>query len=75
MCDGAQAYEDRAVHLANEQAELAAMREVLAARAQLPLFDTPRFTRALEQAYELMWARYLKGLPPASFGVDEVGHS
>lgn len=69
-CDSVQAYEDRAVQLANEPAELAAMRDTLNARAQLPLFDAPRFTRNLEKAYETMWARYLKGLPPASFAVE-----
>ena len=63
-------YEELAVHLATHPAELAALREKLAFnRLQTPLFDTERFARHLERAYELMWERHARGLPPAPLRV------
>jgi predicted O-linked N-acetylglucosamine transferase (SPINDLY family) len=58
-------YEARALHLAVHPNELGALRKRLAQnRLTAPLFDTPRFIRHLERAYELMWERYLRGEPP-----------
>jgi protein O-GlcNAc transferase len=71
VCDSMQAYEDTAVRLATHSTELAALRATLKAGPTLPLFDTPRFTRNLEGAFESMWARYLKGEEPASFDVAD----
>jgi tetratricopeptide (TPR) repeat protein len=34
------------------------------------LFDTPRFTRYIEEGYRIMWERAERGLPPASFAAE-----
>lgn len=73
ICDSVQSYEDTAVRLATNPDELAALRQTLKAGARLPLFDTPRFTRNLEAAYETMWGRYVKGEAPTSFDVADQG--
>jgi predicted O-linked N-acetylglucosamine transferase (SPINDLY family) len=58
-------YESRAIELATKPKQMAAIRAKLAAnRLTTPLFNTPLFTRHLEQAYTQMHERYLKGLPP-----------
>jgi predicted O-linked N-acetylglucosamine transferase (SPINDLY family) len=63
-------YEARAWHLATHPDELAAIRHRLAAhRSTFPLFDTPRFARNLESAYERMWQRQRQGLPPQDIRV------
>ena len=72
VCGSVAQYEEIAVRLANSPAELEGMRKVLQARERLPLFDTPRFARNLERAFEMMWARYLAGLPPVSFAVADA---
>ncbi len=63
--DAAQ-YETLAIALAREPARLAALRDRLA-RSSLersPLFDTGRYTRNLERAYEAIHERCLSGQPP-----------
>ena len=72
ICHSAAQYEEIAVRLANAPAELEQLRNLLTARERLPLFDTPRYARNLERAFEMMWARYLTGEPPASFYVADV---
>jgi len=63
-------YEELAVRLATQPDELAALREKLAYnRLRTPLFDTERFARHLERAYEMMWERHVQGLPPAPLRV------
>ncbi len=58
-------YEARALQLAHRPAELRDLRErLLGNRYRSPLFDTDRFRRALESAYEQMWQRHQRGLPP-----------
>jgi predicted O-linked N-acetylglucosamine transferase (SPINDLY family) len=58
-------YEAAAVRLARAPAELKAMRAQLArARTEAALFDTPRFVRDLERAYEAMWNNYAAGVGP-----------
>ncbi|HXT38172.1 MAG TPA: tetratricopeptide repeat protein [Chloroflexota bacterium] len=53
------AYEATAVRLATQPAELVALKARLAAnRLSYPLFDTSRFVRNLEAAYEELWARH-----------------
>ncbi len=64
-------YENTAVRLAQDPAELRRLRQTLAARERLALFDTPRFVRALESAFDAMWRRCLAGRPPQSFAVGE----
>ena len=51
------ALEERAIALAKNPARLAGLKEKLAAqRRSAPLFDTVRFTRALEAAFTQMQA-------------------
>ena len=67
------AYEARAVQLAHNPSELGALKARLARhRDTEPLFDTERFTRNLERAYEAMWDRTQRGLPPASLAIESV---
>jgi predicted O-linked N-acetylglucosamine transferase (SPINDLY family) len=66
-------YEARALALARNPLELAAVKEKLARnRKTHPLFDTVRYTRHLEAAYLRMWANHRSGRPPASFAVDDL---
>jgi protein O-GlcNAc transferase len=58
-------YEDLAVSLAEDSAQLASIRRKLAEnRLTSRLFDTPRFTKSLEFAYTQIFQRSLAGLPP-----------
>lgn len=53
-------YEAHALHLAHHPDELGRIRQKLAHdKAQLPLFDTTRFARHLEQTYRDMWRSYV----------------
>ena len=66
-------YEELAVRLATHPDELAALRHKLAEqRLRFPLFDTERFARHLECAYEMMWQRHQQGLPPAPLWVPAL---
>jgi predicted O-linked N-acetylglucosamine transferase (SPINDLY family) len=58
------AYFELACELGRHPERLKAMRERLADREKLPLFNTPRFVRGLEMLYQAMWQRRLQGLPP-----------
>ncbi|MGH7034549.1 MAG: hypothetical protein ACREFL_12535 [Stellaceae bacterium] len=58
-------YEHRAVTLATDRAALAGLKRKLADnRLATALFDSERFTRSLEAAYQAMLARHAAGLPP-----------
>ena len=60
-------YEQAAFRLANSPPAIAALRARLeSGRTTSPLFDTPRFTRTMERAYEVMWETYLAGRAPAA---------
>jgi predicted O-linked N-acetylglucosamine transferase (SPINDLY family) len=60
-----QDYLARASELARDPARLGAIRRKLQdTRLTVPLFDTGRFTRHLERAYDLAWDRLAQGLPP-----------
>jgi predicted O-linked N-acetylglucosamine transferase (SPINDLY family) len=64
-------YEALALRLTREPGLLAAIKSKLASnRDSRPLFDTASYTRHIEAAYSLMWQRYLRGEPPASYAVD-----
>jgi predicted O-linked N-acetylglucosamine transferase (SPINDLY family) len=64
-------YEAAAIALAGDRERLAALRErVTAARTLAPLFDTVRYTRNLESAFEAMHARWRAGLPPEHLRVE-----
>jgi predicted O-linked N-acetylglucosamine transferase (SPINDLY family) len=66
-------YEARALQLARDPAALAALKERLwQGRATAPLFDTLRYTRNIERAFEMMWARHASGLAPEEFAVTEM---
>jgi protein O-GlcNAc transferase len=63
-------YEAIAVKLARDRDAHAAIRaKVMRNRLTTPLFDTERFTRGVEAAYEIMWRRWCQGLPPADIDV------
>lgn len=67
-------YEALALALATDPARLQAIRRKLAAqRDACPLFDTPRFTRDIETAYETMQTRRSSGLPPAPITITPRG--
>ena len=65
-------YEAMAVALARNPDRLAAIRAKLAAnRNRAALFDTTGHTRDMEAAYQMAWERHQKGLPPATFSVED----
>jgi predicted O-linked N-acetylglucosamine transferase (SPINDLY family) len=64
-----QAYEARALELAQNAAECARLKERLRRIRKSPLFDTVRFTRNIERAYITMWERAQRGEPPAHFAL------
>jgi protein O-GlcNAc transferase len=67
-------YEALALRLARDGGLLGELRAKLARnRATFPLFDTRRFTRHLEAAFQRMWERQQRGEPPAGFAVERVG--
>jgi predicted O-linked N-acetylglucosamine transferase (SPINDLY family) len=60
-----QSYEALAIEIAKNPAKLAALKQKLASnRLTTPLFDTPQFTKDLEQSYVQIYERYQAGLPP-----------
>jgi predicted O-linked N-acetylglucosamine transferase (SPINDLY family) len=66
-------YEALALALARDRGRMRALRAHLADdRERLPLFDTPRFCRHLEQAYRHMWRTYLDGKPATTFHVASI---
>ena len=63
-------YEALALDLAAHPERVHALRETLRERhARHSFFDTDRYRRSLESAYERMWERHAAGLPPAAFHV------
>jgi hypothetical protein len=55
---------------------LAGLRERLSKnRLTTPLFDSERFTRHLERAYQMMWDIYVNGDAPRRIEVPVQGHS
>ena len=76
VTDNLEDYEQLALRLARDANLLAAVKAKLARnRETCPLFDSDRFRRHIETAYELMWERYQRGEPPASFAVAEESSS
>jgi predicted O-linked N-acetylglucosamine transferase (SPINDLY family) len=66
-----QDYEELALKLARDPALLDAVKAKLARNKDgAALFDTPRFTRYIEDAYRVMCERAERGLPPAGFVVE-----
>jgi predicted O-linked N-acetylglucosamine transferase (SPINDLY family) len=72
ICSSTDEYIERAVFMAENPQALAALKARLAHnRDTFPLFDTARFTRNLEAAYQTMWERCSSGLVPSSFDVHD----
>jgi predicted O-linked N-acetylglucosamine transferase (SPINDLY family) len=66
-------YERRALDLSGRGSELGELRARLQTESRRgPLFDTPRFSRFLEAAYQEMCKRHSLGLGPASFKVRDA---
>jgi protein O-GlcNAc transferase len=64
-------YEARALELARDPQRVHALRDTLRERrTRHPFFETDRYRRSLESAYERMWERHISGLPPAAFHVE-----
>ena len=69
----ARAYLSQALALSAEPERLRALRRQLVDnRLTVPLFDTERFTRHIERAYDMAWARFSQGLPPDHFAVPPL---
>ena len=65
-------YEERACYLATHPDALAEIKFRLEVnRLTKPLFDTERYVKHLESAYQTMWHKHEAGLPPESFHVVE----
>jgi protein O-GlcNAc transferase len=65
-------YEAQAVKLASDAKLLKALRDkLMAKRDKGELFDTARFTRHMEAAYQQMWQRWLAGEEPQAFAVKD----
>jgi predicted O-linked N-acetylglucosamine transferase (SPINDLY family) len=65
-------YEDKACGLADHPTRLRDLRHALAQRAT-PLFDTNRYTRNLEAAYQTIYDRYRSGEAPAHINEHLAG--
>jgi len=66
------AYEESAIELARNPRALADVRDKLETnRRSRALFDTRRFCRNLEHAFERMWDIARSGKPPRAFDVEE----
>jgi len=65
-------YVAKAVELAGDSKKLAAIRETLRANLpDAPLFDSARFVRNLERAYQEIWQKHVQGKAPAMVVVEE----
>lgn len=66
-------YEQRAIFYATHPVEYLAMREKLRAkRYTAPMYNTKLTVKHIERAYQMAWARYRAGLPPAALDVPEI---
>jgi predicted O-linked N-acetylglucosamine transferase (SPINDLY family) len=66
-------YEAKALSLAQNPSELVGLRRRLTEnRLTAPLFDSKRFTRHLERAYQMMWENYLRGESPNRIEVPTI---
>ncbi|NYZ12162.1 tetratricopeptide repeat protein [Azospirillum sp. RWY-5-1] len=72
VCGSLAEYEAAALRLARSPDKVAALKARLAAgRSSSALFDTDRFARALERAFETMWTIHASGQPPRGFAVPD----
>jgi protein O-GlcNAc transferase len=70
ITDTLEQYEHRALELTATEALRGLRARVSENRSSAALFDTQRYTRALESAYRSMHQRATNALPPASFEVE-----
>ena len=71
ICNSQEEYEALAIELASNPEKLAALKQKLASnKLTTPLFDTPQFTKGLEQAYVQMYERYQADLLPEHLLVE-----
>jgi len=76
ITDDLRQYEELAVALAADREQLQALRAKLETNTRTyPLFDTGRFVRNLENAFEQMWEIYKAGEPPRHIQVKDCGPS
>jgi len=74
VTESLEAYEARALELARDREQLDAIRRKIAdQRRTLPLFDSERYRRHVEQAYLQMMERLRRGELPQSFDVAPIG--
>lgn len=74
VTSSADAYRRLILDLAADRSRIADLkRRLVAARAEAPLFDAPRYTANLERAYRAMWSRHVAGEPPDHIVVEETG--
>ncbi|WP_319525213.1 tetratricopeptide repeat protein [uncultured Desulfosarcina sp.] len=72
IADNLERYENLAVELATDKDRLNALRDKLKKnRSSKPLFDSQRFVRNLENAFEQMWRIHIAGEPPQQITVVE----
>jgi len=73
IMDSYQRYEELAVELATDPIRLSAIKRRLAYnRLTAPLFDTPRYTRHLETAYQVVYERHQADLPTEDIWVESA---
>ena len=73
VAENLQAYQALALGLAGDLARLKALRGKLAQnRLTMPLFDTARFTRHIEAAFNSMWENFQHGQAPRDFAVPAM---
>jgi predicted O-linked N-acetylglucosamine transferase (SPINDLY family) len=66
-------YEAALVTMATDPEVLPGLRAHLADnRMQLPLFDTPAYTRRFEALLRRLWQRWCEGLPPQHLAAEEL---
>ena len=66
-------YERRLHHLSDNRNELVAIRDkMISTRDDVPLFDSARLARHLEQGYKMMWDQYEAGIPPEGFDIPAL---
>lgn len=72
ITEDGEAFEARAIELASDRSQLAALRQKLESnKLTTPLFDIKRLARAIERAYLLVHERRQAGQPPASVHITE----
>ncbi len=66
-------YRQKAIHFGLHRQEFALLKKEFQEKLpQSPLLDMPAKVKAMEAAYEKMWALHQQGLPPQSFSVEDI---